>query len=87
MTRQISHFINGQRTVGQSPRTADVFDPNTGEVQATVSLADAADVDAAVASAAEAQIGWAAYNPQRRARVMMRFIDLVNTHMDELAEL
>ncbi|MEO8816162.1 MAG: CoA-acylating methylmalonate-semialdehyde dehydrogenase, partial [Mycobacterium sp.] len=42
---------------------------------------------AAVASAAEAQIGWAAYNPQRRARVMMRFIDLVNTHMDELAEL
>ena len=75
MTTQISHFINGQRTAGQSTRTADVMDPNTGQVQATAPMASSADVDAAVAGAVEAQKEWAAFNPQRRARCRrMRFI-------------
>jgi malonate-semialdehyde dehydrogenase (acetylating) / methylmalonate-semialdehyde dehydrogenase len=87
MTTQIPHFINGQRTNGSSTRTADVFNPCTGEVQAQVMLASAADVDAAVAGAAEAQKEWAAWNPQRRARVLMKFIELVNKNADELAEL
>ena len=86
MTTQISHFIDGQRTAGQSKRTADVMNPNTGQVQAKVPMANAADIDAAVAVAAEAQKEWAAWNPQRRARVMMNFIDLVNQNVDELAE-
>ena len=50
-------------------------------------MASAADVDAAVAGAVEAQKEWAAWNPQRRARVMMRFVELVNENIDELAEL
>ncbi|MGD1110149.1 MAG: aldehyde dehydrogenase family protein, partial [Mycobacterium sp.] len=83
MTTQIPHFIDGKRTLGKSGRTADVFNPSTGEVQAKVSMASTADVDAAVASAVEAQKGWAAWNPQRRARVLMRFIDLVNANIDE----
>ncbi|GAS97288.1 methylmalonate-semialdehyde dehydrogenase [Mycolicibacterium canariasense] len=87
MTTQIQHFINGRRTAAGSTRTADVLNPSTGEVQAQVLLASAADVDAAVAGAAEAQKEWAAFNPQRRARVFMRFIDLVNQNADELAEL
>jgi malonate-semialdehyde dehydrogenase (acetylating)/methylmalonate-semialdehyde dehydrogenase len=87
MTTQIQHFINGRRTDAGSTRTADVLNPSTGEVQAQVLLASAADVDAAVAGAAEAQKEWAAFNPQRRARVFMRFIDLVNQNADELAEL
>lgn len=87
MSTQIPHFIDGHRSFGTSQRSTDVFDPNTGTVQATLPLANTADVDAAVASAAAAQRDWAAYNPQRRARVMMRFIDLVNSHVDELAEL
>jgi malonate-semialdehyde dehydrogenase (acetylating) / methylmalonate-semialdehyde dehydrogenase len=87
MTRQIPHYINGQRTSGQSQRTANVFDPNTGQVQAVVPMGSAADVDAAVAVAVAAQKEWAAWNPQRRARVLMRFIDLVNQNMDELAQL
>src|SRR5246500_5237233 len=87
MTTQIPHFIDGKRAPGQSTRTADVFNPSTGQVQAKVPMAGKADIDAAVASAAEAQKGWAAWNPQRRARVMMRVIDLVNEHNDELAEL
>ncbi|BCI51893.1 methylmalonate-semialdehyde dehydrogenase (acylating) [Mycolicibacterium litorale] len=87
MTTQIQHFINGKRTSGESTRTADVMNPSTGAVQAQVLLGSRADVDAAVAGAAEAQKEWAAWNLQRRARVMMRFIELVNQNVDELAEL
>src|ERR1700756_176631 len=87
MTTQIPHFIDGKRTPGQSTRSADVFNPSTGQVQAKVPMAGKADVDAAVASAAEAQKGWAALNPQRRARVMMRLVARVNDNIDELAEL
>lgn len=87
MTTQIPHFINGQRTTAGSTRTADVLNPSTGEVQAQVVLASAADVDAAVSGAAEAQKAWAAYNPQRRARVLMKFIELVHQNADELAEM
>lgn len=87
MTTQISHFIDGKRVAGQSNRTADVMNPSIGEVQAKVPMASRAEVDEAVAGAAAAQKEWAAWNPQRRARVMMRFIDLVNQNVEELAEL
>lgn len=88
MSRTIQHFIDGKRSNLSSTRTADVFNPpSTGEVQAQVLLASAADVDTAVASAVEAQKEWAAWNPQRRARVLMKFIELVNANADELAEL
>jgi len=85
--RTIGHFIGGKIVPGSSGRTAPVFDPNTGEVQAEVALAAKAEVEAAIANAAEAQPGWAATNPQRRARVMMKFVDLLNQNMDELARL
>ncbi|MFI5540624.1 CoA-acylating methylmalonate-semialdehyde dehydrogenase [Nocardia sp. NPDC051900] len=87
MISQIQHFINGQRTAGQSTRTVDVVNPNTGETQAQVAMGSPADVAVAVAGAVEAQKEWAAWNPQRRARVMMRFIDLVNQNRDELARM
>ncbi len=87
MSTRIQHFIDGQRSSLASTRTADVFNPSTGEIQAQVLLASAADVNTAVASAVEAQKVWAAWNPQRRARVMMKFVELVNANMDELAEL
>ena len=87
MTTQIPHFIDGRRSSLGSTRTADVMNPSTGEVGAEVLMASAADVDTAVASAVEAQKEWAAWNPQRRARVMMKFIDLVNANTDELADL
>jgi malonate-semialdehyde dehydrogenase (acetylating)/methylmalonate-semialdehyde dehydrogenase len=88
MTAQIiPHFIDGQRSAGQPGRTAEVLDPSTGQVQALVPMANKSVVDAAVASAEQAQQEWAAFNPQRRARVMMRFIQLVNEHLNELAEM
>ena len=85
--REISHFIGGKLVSGTSGRTADVFRPATGEVQAQVPLASADEMRQAIANAAAAQPAWAATNPQRRARVMMRFVALLNEHMDELARL
>ena len=84
--REIGHFINGKRVGGTSGRHAEVYNPATGEVQAHVALASAAELAAAVEGAKAAQPKWAATNPQRRARVMMRFVDLLNRDMDKLAE-
>ncbi|MEP2781031.1 MAG: CoA-acylating methylmalonate-semialdehyde dehydrogenase [Pseudoruegeria sp.] len=86
MTQELTHFINGQLVKGTSGRFADVFNPATGEVQAKVPLASKEELDAAIASAAEAQPKWAATNPQRRARVMMAAVQLINRDMDKLAE-
>jgi malonate-semialdehyde dehydrogenase (acetylating)/methylmalonate-semialdehyde dehydrogenase len=84
--RRIEHFIEG-RSVAGGARSGEVFDPNTGEVQARVDFADSAVLDSAVEAAAKAQVGWAATNPQRRARVMFEFKRLVEARMDELAAL
>ncbi|CUS44457.1 MAG: CoA-acylating methylmalonate-semialdehyde dehydrogenase [Pseudomonadota bacterium] len=84
--RLIDHHVAGL-SGGGSGRTADVFNPNTGQVQATVQLGDQAVLDAAIAAAQKAQPDWAATNPQRRARVMFNFKALVEKHMDELAHL
>ncbi|CAN7216055.1 CoA-acylating methylmalonate-semialdehyde dehydrogenase [Caulobacter sp. LjRoot300] len=85
--RTISHFVNGQTLEGTSGRFGDVFNPNTGEVQARVALATDAELDAAVQAAAKAQLGWAATNPQRRARVMFEFKRLIERDMNALAEI
>ena len=85
--RDIHHFINGAAVPGTSGRFSDVFDPNTGKVQARVALASAAEVDTVVQNAARAQLGWAAMNPQRRARVMFAFKALLEKHLEELAVL
>ncbi len=85
--KQIGHFIDGEKVVGSSGRTADIFNPNTGAVQAQVALASASEMDVAVASAVKAQAKWAQVNPQRRSRVLFAFKELVEKHMDELAAL
>ena len=83
---ELTHFINGKRFAGTSGRFADVFNPATGEIQARLPLATPAELNAAVEDAAKAQIAWGATNPQRRARVMMKFGQLINENMDKLAE-
>jgi malonate-semialdehyde dehydrogenase (acetylating)/methylmalonate-semialdehyde dehydrogenase len=89
--RDIAHFVNGQTLAGspieKGGRFGDVFNPNTGEIQARVALATDAELDAAVQAAAKAQIGWAATNPQRRARVMFEFKRLIERDMNALAEI
>jgi malonate-semialdehyde dehydrogenase (acetylating)/methylmalonate-semialdehyde dehydrogenase len=87
MARELSHFIGGKHVSGLSGRFDDVFDPNTGAVQARVPLASEDEVQTAIADAAKAQPGWAATNPQRRARVLMKFLDLINQNMEPLSKL
>ncbi|MEC7763842.1 MAG: CoA-acylating methylmalonate-semialdehyde dehydrogenase [Pseudomonadota bacterium] len=83
---QVGNWINGANEASSSSRTSDIYNPATGEVQGTVQLSSKEELDAAVAKAAEAQKAWAATNPQRRARVMMKFAQLINRDMDKLAE-
>src|SRR5581483_11452628 len=85
--RDIQHLVDGAARAGTSGRFGEVFNPNTGEAQARVALASAAEMDAAVQAALKAQPAWAATNPQRRARVMFEFKRLVEARMEELAEL
>ncbi|MBV9956315.1 MAG: CoA-acylating methylmalonate-semialdehyde dehydrogenase [Pseudolabrys sp.] len=85
--REIGHFIGGKEVKGASGRRGDVFNPNTGEVQAKVALASKSEVEAAIANAEAAQPEWAATNPQRRARVMFKFLELIQKEYDDLARL
>jgi malonate-semialdehyde dehydrogenase (acetylating) / methylmalonate-semialdehyde dehydrogenase len=84
---QYGHYVGGKHFAGSSGRKAEVFQPMDGTVRATVALASAADVRAAVANAKAAQPAWAAMNPQRRARVLMKFNDLIAQHNEELADI
>jgi malonate-semialdehyde dehydrogenase (acetylating)/methylmalonate-semialdehyde dehydrogenase len=84
MLREIDHFIAGE-SYSSEGRTSDVFDPNQGQVQAKVTLGTSAELERAMDAARAAQPAWAATNPQRRARVMFKFKELVEAHMDELA--
>ena len=85
--REVGHFIGGKHVTGTSGRTAEFFQPMDGTVLGHVALASKAEMSAAVAVAKAAQPGWAATNPQRRARIFMKFLDLVQAEYDSLAEL
>jgi len=86
MSTTIDQYIDGKRVVGTG-RTADVYDPSTGAVVAQLPFSSDEQLQGAIASAVEAQREWASWNPQRRARVLMKFVELVNENMDELADL
>ena len=83
---EYGHFVGGKRVAGTSGKTADVFQPMDGSVRAKVALASKAEVRAVVENAKKAQPAWAATNPQRRARVMMAYVGLLNRDMDKLAD-
>ncbi len=85
--REIHHFVDGQGVTGTSHRFSDIYNPNTGAVQARVNLATSDELASAVQIAQKAQFDWAATNPQRRARVLFNFKSLLEDTMDELAEL
>ncbi|MEE1841002.1 CoA-acylating methylmalonate-semialdehyde dehydrogenase [Streptomyces sp. JV190] len=85
--RELTHFIGGKHTPGTSGAHGEAYDPNTGEVQALVPLASRAETQAVIADAVNAQRGWGEWNPQRRARVLMRFLQLVEQEKDALARL
>ncbi|RMC94743.1 methylmalonate-semialdehyde dehydrogenase (CoA acylating) [Aquitalea palustris] len=82
---QIPHFINGQRTAGAAQRHAAVFNPALGRSQAQVVLAEAQDVEAAVAAAHAAFPAWAALSPLKRSRILFRFKSMLEERQRELA--
>ena len=84
--RELTHFIGGAHVKGRSGRFADVYNPASGEVEKKVPLASRDEVRQAVEVATAAQPGWAAQNPQKRARVMMAFVQLLHRDMEKLAE-
>ncbi|MEO1251256.1 MAG: CoA-acylating methylmalonate-semialdehyde dehydrogenase [Pseudomonadota bacterium] len=87
MTSAIGHFINGAHVESGSGRLHDVFNPTTGEVQAAVALASRDEVVGAIDAADKAFPAWAAINPQKRARVLFKFKELVEKDMDNLARM
>ncbi|RWP44954.1 CoA-acylating methylmalonate-semialdehyde dehydrogenase [Mesorhizobium sp.] len=84
---EYGHFIGGKRVAGTSGRKQDVMQPMDGTVRGTVALASQAELRAAVENAKAAQPGWAATNPQRRVRVLMKFLELVAKEYDSLADI
>ncbi|STC69813.1 CoA-acylating methylmalonate-semialdehyde dehydrogenase [Corynebacterium pilosum] len=81
----INHFLDGASWEGTSNETQAVLNPSTGATQAEVRLANTEDVNAVIESARKAQPAWAAYNPQKRIRIIMKWIQLIHDNADELA--
>ncbi|MEM6538985.1 MAG: aldehyde dehydrogenase family protein, partial [Pseudomonadota bacterium] len=86
-TGQVGHFIGGERVEGNAARTGPVFNPTTGETQGDVAFAGKDEVTNAISVAQEAHIEWAQVNPQRRARVLFKFKDLVEKDIETLAQM
>ncbi len=84
--REIGHWIGGAQTPGASGRRGPVFQPATGEIQASVALADAAEVDAAVQAAVKAADGWRETSLVARARILFAFRELLHRNLDAVAE-
>jgi malonate-semialdehyde dehydrogenase (acetylating)/methylmalonate-semialdehyde dehydrogenase len=85
MQPTVQHFIGGKRVEGSSGRTADVFDPSTGQVARRVVLGNRSDVAEAVRVARAAFPDWASNTPLARARLLFRFRELIEQNAKKLA--
>src|SRR5659263_138885 len=83
----IAHYLNGRLTTPAAGRSQEVFNPATGAISGHVALASAVEVAAAVAAAQAAFPAWSDTPPIRRARVMFKFLELLNKNKDKLAHL
>jgi len=81
----LTHYINGRPQAASSGRSQAVYNPTTGAVARQLQLASSEDVLSAVAAATAAFPAWADAPPLRRARVMFKFLELLNQHKDTLA--
>ena len=87
MSKELSHYVNGRHVAGTGGRFGDVYNPATGEVAARVPLASAVDTTAVIQAAAAAFPAWRDTPPLRRATILFRFKELLDSHLDELAQL
>ena len=83
----LHHFIDGEKVPGESNRFGDIYNPALGKVSAQVPFATEQEVERAVQSARNAFAGWSATPPVQRARLLFRFLNLLDTHKDELARI
>jgi malonate-semialdehyde dehydrogenase (acetylating)/methylmalonate-semialdehyde dehydrogenase len=86
MSATILNFINGKASQGRGSGTSPVFNPASGEQTGTLVLATAEDVGAAVVAAKQAFPAWASTPPLRRARILNRFLRILEDRIDELAQ-
>lgn len=84
---QLGHYINGQVQSGASGRSQPYFNPANGEAIGEVALASESETSQAIASAKAAFPAWAATSPIKRARIMQRFLILMENNTDRLAEI
>ena len=85
--KTIQHFINGAAAAGEGSRTVPTFNPASGVQTGTLSLASSADVRSAVEAAKAAFPGWAETTPLRRARILNKFLAIVEERIEEMAAL
>ena len=85
--QEVGHFIGGKHVASTSGRNQNIMQPMDGSVRGTVALGSKKELRDAVENAKAAQPAWAATNPQRRARVMFKFKELVEKNMDQLAHM
>ena len=85
MPKLIPHHVGGRQIEGRSGRTAAVYNPATGEQSGAVALASTAEVNEAIAIAKKASPGWAGTTPLRRARILNKFLRIMEERIDELA--
>lgn len=81
----LDNAVNGKRVRSNSSRTSEVFNPATGEQIGILPLSTNAEIDAAVAAAKSAQVAWGEMPSAKRARVMFKFLELLNKNADDLA--
>lgn len=87
MRYTVSHFINGEQYAGSSNQHGNITNPATGEIIADCHYANVEDVQVAVASAKQAYQTWSQTSPLKRARILFKFKDLLESHTNELAEI
>jgi len=85
--KRVSHWIGGKLVEGRSGRSGIVWNPATGQQQATVDFASVEELDGAVAVAKEAYKSWRQTPLSRRAEIMFKFRDLLDQNRRKLAEL
>ena len=85
MVTNIQHHIDGKLVDGKSGRKSPVFNPATGEQSGEINLANAAQVNEAIAVAKKAFPAWANTTPLRRARILNKFLRIAEERSAELA--
>jgi len=84
--KKIGHYINGKHTAGIGKRLGDIYNPATGEVSAQITMATAAEAEAAISAAQAAFPAWSAMTALRRARILFKFKALLDEHANDLAK-